>query len=243
MFFYSEIAITMENIKANKDELSKGIGNKTVCLNKYVEAGFASPEAFRAANSDYKAIAKERTHWEKQEIGDKVRMLRDEFGDGILLAIPSTMTAATFLTWSVGKTSLLIHALKSAPWVSAFQAILDANTGWMMQILRGEKPASQIRKDRATAVHGKVILEVMSEADNQSIQKSLRQTVNMFPTEGTITACPQLGCLAASPTKNDMESLLSGQDISDDIIRAILGLHLAAMPEPRNVQVIDPSYC
>ena len=54
---------------------------------------------------------------------------------------------------------------------------------------------------------------------------------------------PQLGCLAASPTKREIKFLLSGHDINDEIIRAVLGLHLASLPEPRTFQVMDPSYC
>ena len=48
---------TVENYKAEKYELSRGTGSKTVCLTKYVEASFSSPEAFKEANLEDKAIS------------------------------------------------------------------------------------------------------------------------------------------------------------------------------------------
>ena len=44
-------------------------------------------------------------------------------------------------------------------------SLLRANKGSMLQLLQGDKPALRIRKDISAKVHGKVILEIMSEAD------------------------------------------------------------------------------
>ena len=43
------------------------MGHKTVCLNKYVEAAYASPGAFKAANLNKSATKRERAVWKRKK--------------------------------------------------------------------------------------------------------------------------------------------------------------------------------
>lgn len=66
--------------------------------------------------------------------------------------------------------------------------------------------------------------------DQDSIEKKLDDMIEAFP---QYSEAAMLGALCASPRKVDMETLRSGREINDEILRAVLVIELLAMPEPR----------
>ena len=241
MYHQSQLAATVDNYQAEPRELGPGIGHKTVCFNKYVEATYSSSEEFRKAALNNAAMAKARKPWKKRkDSGDKLRLLIEEFGVGILLAIPPNISAATFQTWTVGKTKLLIHALKAAPWAAQFRRVLDQTSPLLLNVMQGDVPASEIRDKISKELQSSVISEShLIQESKHSIPKKLRETIRKFP---NYVSAGMLGCLGGCPQKKDILTLRSGHDISDEIIRAVLGIELDLMPEPRQWQVVDPSW-
>lgn len=238
LFYYSELSMTVESYEAQKWELNKGVGNKTACFNRYVEAS-CLPGVF--ATLDKKVIAKLRDPWVKRkEMGDRIRLLRRAFGDGIFLAMPPTVTASSFANWTVAKTKLLIHAMRSTPWANAFQKVVTANEDFVLQLMDGTTPAHQLRQAFLCSSQKTLEMDMQFlDESSDSVKDKLSEMIKKFPRHPSAV---QLGCLGGRPEKRDMQTLRMGHDINDEIIRTILGLELSKMTEPRRFQVVDPSF-
>ncbi|KAF6237330.1 hypothetical protein HO173_004800 [Letharia columbiana] len=85
------------------------------------------------------------------------------------------MTATSCVAWSVGKTKLPIHALKSAPWAKQLQQVFDMTEEWLLGMMNGQRSASRTRQEIDTELRDSVITH---EQRTEQIQESVRKKSN-----------------------------------------------------------------
>lgn len=90
----------------------------------YVRAEHLDQEAYEAAKKhDPKVFKTKRKAWKrKEETGDKILRLTNEFGLGVVCCIPSTLTYSHFEKMQDGYLKLLMHGLKNGPNASDFRS-------------------------------------------------------------------------------------------------------------------------
>ena len=107
------VSRTINSSKADPDA-RKGVGakNKTVIIDQYVAATFASQEEYDPCGSDMK-ILKKRNHRKRlNKVGDKVEKYVGVFRAGVLVPLGSIMSSTTLERMRVSKVALLIHRLR-----------------------------------------------------------------------------------------------------------------------------------
>ena len=67
MYYHIQISQTVDRYRALPQELARGVGHKTVCLTKYVEATYRTPEEVKRASENESVMRKGRAHWKKKK--------------------------------------------------------------------------------------------------------------------------------------------------------------------------------
>ncbi|KAL8684363.1 MAG: hypothetical protein Q9218_008320, partial [Villophora microphyllina] len=110
------------------------------------------------------------------------------------------------------------------------------NVASKLLALLGEKGTTD-EQIEVSVIQDLFLLNVSHARSEASVQRQLNSTIEAFP---YLIDGQHFGALNAAPNWNDMESLRACGEVTDEIIRGVLGVELGLTAQPPVVWVIDP---
>ena len=115
-----------------EDKTGQGKGNKSVIIDRYVQAQCQDPGKFKYLQQNPKFMKRERNSiYKLKEKGDRILAFIQSFGTAILLAVPSEMSADSFRRFRAGEVRILVQALQKAPWSESIKTMGGRISKWL----------------------------------------------------------------------------------------------------------------